>query len=123
MGVSLVFSFAPCTNTDGPGLITLCVDPNYANFGVAIPELQAFDEETIAEYFANPQIIPVVPRDPSFQRDSVPSYVADSVSIQSFIKDEGAFPENEDVCLKVLDFGRGKLLASSLAASFTNPNM
>ena len=53
-----------------------------------------------------------MPRDPSFPRDSVPCYVTDGVSIQSFIEDEGTFPENKDVCLKVLDFGRGRSLAS-----------
>lgn len=86
------------------------VDPNYANFGIAIPQLQQFDERTIADYFADPTVITVVPRDPSFPRDLIPSYVAESVSLESFILDKHCFSPSEEICLKILDFGRGRLI-------------
>ncbi|KAG7104119.1 Serine/threonine-protein kinase AFC3 like [Verticillium longisporum] len=50
-------------------------DPHVGNFGIALPQLDQFDEDDITEYFANPEIIPVVPRDPSFPLDSVPPYL------------------------------------------------
>lgn len=91
----------------------MLLDPNYANFGIAIPGLQQFDEEAIADYFADPPIIPVVPRDPSFPRESIPSYIAEKVSLGSFILEKKAFPLSEEVCFKVFDFGRGKPLTYS----------
>lgn len=89
------------------------VDPNYANFGIAIPQLQQFDERTIADYFADPAVIIVVPRDPSFPRDSIPSYVAECVSLGSFIQDKHCFPPSEEICVKILDFGRGGPISRS----------
>ncbi|KAG8425778.1 hypothetical protein J3459_009698 [Metarhizium acridum] len=81
-------------------------DPHYANFGIAIPRLQQFDEGAIADYFADPPLIPVVPRDASFPRDSVPSYIAETVPLGSFVLDKKCLPSSEEVCLKVFDFGR-----------------
>ncbi|ATY62426.1 serine threonine kinase [Cordyceps militaris] len=83
-----------------------CVDPHYANFGIAIPQLQQFDEEVIADYFAAPVVMPVVPRDPLFPRDSVPSYLTETVSLGSFLQDQQCFPSEDQVCVKILDFGR-----------------
>lgn len=81
-------------------------DPHYANFGIAIPQLQQFDEEEIADYFAAPVVMPVVPRDPLFPRDSVPSYLTETVSLGSFLQDQQCFPSDDQVCVKILDFGR-----------------
>lgn len=91
-------------------IINVFVDPNYGNFGIAIPQLQKFDERTIADYFTDPPVITVVPRDPSFPRDLVPSYIAEKVSLASFILDKQCFTLSEEVCFKVFDFGRGKLI-------------
>lgn len=81
-------------------------DPHYANFSIAIPQFQQFDEGTIADYFADPAVITVVPRDPSFPMDSIPSYVAESVSLGAFLLDQHSFLSSEEICLKILDFGR-----------------
>ncbi|KAK1771950.1 hypothetical protein QBC33DRAFT_511431 [Phialemonium atrogriseum] len=84
------------------------VGPNYANFGIAIPQLQDFDEEAIADHFANPVVIPVIPRDPSSPRDSIPTYITECVSLGSFLADNHCFPPSEEFRLKTLDFGRDK---------------
>lgn len=55
----------------------------------------------------------MVPRDPSFPRDSVPSYITEKVSLASFILDKQCFPLSEEVCFKVFDFGRGKSITCS----------
>lgn len=73
--------------------------------------MQDLEESTIADHFAAPVVIPVVPRNSSFPRDSVPRYVTEKVPLASLISD--AYPPSDDLCLKMLDFGRGKATFSS----------
>nr|AFK23407.1 protein kinase [Cordyceps militaris] len=54
--------------------------------------LEQFSEDQITEYFANPEVIPVVPRDASFPLSSVPPYVTPCVSIAEFLKLMKCFP-------------------------------
>lgn len=82
-------------------------DPHIANFGIALPQREQFKEDDITEYFANPEIIPVVPRDPTFPLDSVPPYIVQSVSIADFLQGMKAFPASSVMSIKILDFGRG----------------
>ncbi|KAH0593826.1 hypothetical protein MHUMG1_08578 [Metarhizium humberi] len=80
--------------------------PHIANFGIALPQLEQFKQDDITEYFANPEIIPVVPRDPTFPLDSVPPYIVQSVSIADFLQGMKAFPASSAMSIKILDFGR-----------------
>ncbi|OAQ59999.1 protein kinase-like protein [Pochonia chlamydosporia 170] len=82
-------------------------DPHIANFGIALPQLQQFKEDDITEYFANPEIVPVVPRDPAFPLNAVPPYIVPSVSIADFLTRRKAFPAASVMSIKILDFGRG----------------
>ncbi|OAR02408.1 hypothetical protein LLEC1_07560 [Akanthomyces lecanii] len=81
-------------------------DPHLANFGVALPQLEQFNADDITEYFANPEVIPVVPRDPSFPLSSIPPYVTPCVSIADFLQSMKSFPAEPTMCIKILDFGR-----------------
>ncbi|PNY25068.1 Uncharacterized protein TCAP_04997 [Tolypocladium capitatum] len=81
-------------------------DPHIANFGIALPQLDRFDEDDITEYFANPEIIPVVPRDPSFPLHSVPPYLVQSVLIADFLQAMKSFPASSAMSVRILDFGR-----------------
>jgi hypothetical protein len=69
--------------------------------------LEQFNEDDITEYFANPEIIPVVPRDTSFPLSSVPPYVVPRVSIADFLQSMKSFPTEPTMSIKILDFGRG----------------
>lgn len=88
-------------------------DPNYGDFGIAIPQLQEFAERTIADHFANPEVIPVVPRDPSFPRNTVPSYLTETASLGPLIMDSGSLTPSEELCLKIFDFGRSMFMKIS----------
>ena len=55
----------------------------------------------------------MIPRDPSFPRDSLPTYITEVVSLGSFIADNHCFPPSEEIRLKILDFGRGKIASSA----------
>ncbi|XWW92079.1 hypothetical protein V2A60_000001 [Cordyceps javanica] len=81
-------------------------DPHLGNFGIALPQLEKFDENDIAEYFANPEIIPVIPRDALFPLRSLPQYVTPSASIASFLKSKKALPAEPSMSIKIFDFGR-----------------
>ncbi|VUC26170.1 unnamed protein product [Clonostachys rosea] len=85
------------------------VDPHYGNFGIAVPQLQQFDESEIVDFFSNPEIEPVVPIDPHFQRDSLPAYVVQGIDIESFLKDKKTMPPKETWVYKILDLGRAYL--------------
>ncbi|KID83622.1 Protein kinase domain containing protein [Metarhizium guizhouense ARSEF 977] len=89
-------------------------DPHIANFGIALPQLEQFKEDDITEYFANPEIIPVVPRDPTFPLDSVPPYIVQSVSIADFLQGMKAFPASSVMSIKILDFGRAHRLSKTI---------
>ncbi|KAG6118918.1 hypothetical protein E4U13_008142 [Claviceps humidiphila] len=57
-------------------------DPHVGNIGIALPQLEQFEEDDIAGYFSNPEIIPVVPRDPKFPMNSIPPYLVQSVTVE-----------------------------------------
>lgn len=54
------------------------------------------------------EITPVIPYDPSFPRDTVPSYMTPSVLFGAFLQENGCYPEPSSATFKLLDFGRGK---------------
>lgn len=88
-------------------------DPHIANFGIALPQLEQFKEDDITDYFANPEVIPVVPRDPTFPLNSVPPYVVQSVSIADFLQSRKAFPASS-LTIKILDFGRAYWISKAV---------
>ncbi|KAG6196020.1 hypothetical protein E4U50_008377 [Claviceps purpurea] len=81
-------------------------DPHSANLGVAIPQLEQFEEDDIIEFFGAPEIVPVIHWDPKFPLNSIPPYIVPSVSIGFFLERRKAFPAGS-VTAKILDFGRG----------------
>ncbi|CRK28820.1 hypothetical protein BN1723_015587 [Verticillium longisporum] len=89
-------------------------DPHVGNFGIALPQLDQFDEDDITEYFANPEIIPVVPRDPSFPLDSVPPYLTPSVSLAEFLQASNSFPASSAMSIRILDFGRSYRISENV---------
>ncbi|KAG6136789.1 hypothetical protein E4U38_001240 [Claviceps purpurea] len=80
-------------------------DPHSANLGVAIPQLEQFEEDDIIEFFGAPEIVPVIRWDPKFPLNSIPPYIVPSVSIGFFLERRKAFPAGS-VTAKILDFGR-----------------
>ncbi|KAG6282538.1 hypothetical protein E4U48_003957 [Claviceps purpurea] len=80
-------------------------DPHSANLGVAIPQLEQFEEDDIIEFFGAPEIVPVIHWDPKFPLNSIPPYIVPSVSIGFFLERRKAFPAGS-VTAKILDFGR-----------------
>ncbi|KAG6109012.1 hypothetical protein E4U31_007216 [Claviceps sp. LM219 group G6] len=80
-------------------------DPHVGNFGIALPQLEQFEEDDIMEHFAIPEIIPVVPRDQKFPMNSIPPYITKSVRMIDFLKLMKAFPVGS-VTVKILGFGR-----------------
>ncbi|KAG6160740.1 hypothetical protein E4U37_006532 [Claviceps purpurea] len=80
-------------------------DSHIGNFGIALPQLEQFEEDDIAGYFSNPEIIPVVPRDQKFPMNSIPPYLVQSVIMTDFLKLMKAFPAGS-VTVKILGFGR-----------------
>ncbi|KAK3946019.1 kinase-like domain-containing protein [Diplogelasinospora grovesii] len=82
-------------------------DPHVGNLGIALPQLERFDEDDIVEYFSNPEMIPVIPRDPSMiPLHSVPPYLAQTVSIAEFLESKKSFPASSEMSIRILDFGR-----------------
>ncbi|KAK8148212.1 hypothetical protein G3M48_000147 [Beauveria asiatica] len=90
------------------------MDPHLANFGVALPQLEQFSEDDIIDYFANPEIIPVVPRDTSFSMSSLPPYVTLRVSMADFLHMMKSFPAEPTMSIKILDFGRAHRTSEKL---------
>ncbi|KAG6169937.1 hypothetical protein E4U51_001224 [Claviceps purpurea] len=80
-------------------------DPHSANLGVAIPQLEQFEEDDIIKFFGAPEIVPVIHWDPKFPLNSIPPYIVPSVSIGFFLERRKAFPAGS-VTAKILDFGR-----------------
>ncbi|KAG5998864.1 hypothetical protein E4U52_003650 [Claviceps spartinae] len=50
-------------------------DPHIGNFGIALPQLQQFEEDDIIEFFGTPEIVPVIHWDPNFPLNSFPPYL------------------------------------------------
>lgn len=77
------------------------------NFGVAVPGLQEMSEEDIQDFcLGDQEVIPVIPRDPMFPRDTVPAYVTPSALLGAFLTDKGQYPKPVSGTIKLLDFGR-----------------
>ncbi|EJP61256.1 metallo-beta-lactamase superfamily protein [Beauveria bassiana ARSEF 2860] len=66
------------------------------------------------EYFASPEIIPVVPRDTSTSMRSLPPYVTPCVSMAEFLHMMKSFPAEPTMCIKILDFGRAHRTSEKL---------
>ncbi|KAG6206995.1 hypothetical protein E4U50_003953 [Claviceps purpurea] len=80
-------------------------DPHIGNFGIALPQLEQFEEDDIVEFFGTPEIYPVIPWDPKFPMNSLPPYLVQSVPIEYLLQGKKAFPTGS-VTIKILDFGR-----------------
>ncbi|KAG6101755.1 hypothetical protein E4U30_001095 [Claviceps sp. LM220 group G6] len=63
-------------------------DPHTGNFGIALPQLEQFEEDDIVESFGTPEIVPVIPWDPKFPMNSLPPYLVPSVPIGYFFRKE-----------------------------------
>ncbi|KAG5946040.1 hypothetical protein E4U59_004704 [Claviceps monticola] len=82
-------------------------DPHIGNFGIALPQLEQFEEDDIdiIDYFASSDVIAVVPRDPKFPLNSIPPYIVQSVIMKDFLESREAFTAGS-LNVKILDFGR-----------------
>ncbi|CCE26841.1 related to dis1-suppressing protein kinase dsk1 [Claviceps purpurea 20.1] len=81
-------------------------DPHIGNFGIALPQLQQFEEDDIIDFFDIPEIVPVIHWDPKLPVNSFPPYLVQSVSMRYFLETRKAFPAGSLVTVKILDFGR-----------------
>ncbi|OAA63965.1 DUF1339 domain protein [Cordyceps fumosorosea ARSEF 2679] len=89
-------------------------DPHPGNLGIAIPRLQQFDGEQLADFF-DLDLVPVMPRSRSFPRDSVPAYATPRIDISDFLHSFDAFPSRETISVKILDFGRAHRFGQQVA--------
>ncbi|KAG6103406.1 hypothetical protein E4U31_002811 [Claviceps sp. LM219 group G6] len=81
-------------------------DPHIGNFGIALPQLDQFEEADIMEYFLNPELILVIPRDPKLPINSIPPYIVKSViTTADFLKSRKIFPA-ASLIVKIMGFGR-----------------
>ncbi|CAG9980415.1 unnamed protein product, partial [Clonostachys byssicola] len=80
-------------------------DPHMGNFGIAIPQLQQVAEKDMMEEFCN-ELTPVVSHDPFLPRESVPVYLTAKVPFEELIAAKNLLPPPEEMCLKIMDFGR-----------------
>ncbi|KAG5998865.1 hypothetical protein E4U52_003651 [Claviceps spartinae] len=91
---------------EGPNGFHQClVTEVHGNLGIALPQLEQFEEDDIIEFFGTPDIVPVVHWDPNFPLNSTPPYLVHSVSIGYFLQKRKAFSAGS-VTSKILDFGR-----------------
>ncbi|KAG6247642.1 hypothetical protein E4U24_003087 [Claviceps purpurea] len=80
-------------------------DPHIGNFGIALPQLEQFEEDDIIDYFASEEVVAVVPRDIKLPLNSFPPYIVPSVIMTDFLQSRKAFPAGS-LNVKILDFGR-----------------
>ncbi|KAG6093169.1 hypothetical protein E4U30_004568 [Claviceps sp. LM220 group G6] len=80
-------------------------DPHIANLGIALPQLERFEERDIIEYHANPETIPVVPRYPQTPLSSMPAYIVKSTELTGYLKIMKVFPGGS-VTVKIMGFER-----------------
>ncbi|KAG6147815.1 hypothetical protein E4U37_007812 [Claviceps purpurea] len=83
-------------------------DPHIGNFGIALPQLQQFEEDDIIDFFDIPEIVPVIHWDPKLPVNSFPPYLVQCVSMRYFLETRKAFPAGSLVTAKILDFGRAQ---------------
>ncbi|KAG5967379.1 hypothetical protein E4U56_000896 [Claviceps arundinis] len=79
-------------------------DPHIANLGITLPQLEKFEEKDIIDHYANPEIIPVVPRYPQTPSSSMPPYIVKSTELTD-LKLKKVFPGGS-VTVKIMGFGR-----------------
>ncbi|KAG6302306.1 hypothetical protein E4U09_003191 [Claviceps aff. purpurea] len=80
-------------------------DPHIANIGIALPQLEQFEERQIIDHYANPETIPVVPRYPKIPLSSMPPYIVKSTELTEYLKVYKVLP-GESVTVKIMGFGR-----------------
>lgn len=66
------------------------------------------EEDILDSFLGEQEVLPVIPRDPMFPRDTVPAYVTPTALLGAFLTDQGRYPEPISANIKLLDFGRGK---------------
>ncbi|KAG6153690.1 hypothetical protein E4U11_006880 [Claviceps purpurea] len=88
-------------------------DPHIGNFGIALPQLEQFEEDDIIDFFASEEVVAVVPRDPKFPMNSIPPYIVASSSIGFFLRKRKAFPAGS-LNVKILDFGRAYRISQAV---------
>ncbi|CCE26817.1 related to dis1-suppressing protein kinase dsk1 [Claviceps purpurea 20.1] len=88
-------------------------DPHIGNFGIALPQLEQFEEDDIIDFFASEEVVAVVPRDPKFPMNSIPPYIVASSSIGFFLRKRKAFPAGS-LNVKILDFGRAYRMSQAV---------
>ncbi|PNY21912.1 SRSF protein kinase 3 [Tolypocladium capitatum] len=89
-------------------------DPHTNNFGIALPQLDQLEEKTIVSFHANPEVMPVIPRDPRFPMHTIPPYqirTADMTELLNFINTPLTTAEAN---IKIIDFGRAHWVAEPL---------
>ncbi|KAG6238347.1 hypothetical protein E4U23_008191, partial [Claviceps purpurea] len=87
--------------------------PHIGNFGIALPQLEQFEEDDIIDFFASEEVVAVVPRDPKFPMNSIPPYIVASSSIGFFLRKRKAFPAGS-LNVKILDFGRAYRISQAV---------
>ncbi|KAG6148608.1 hypothetical protein E4U28_003877 [Claviceps purpurea] len=88
-------------------------DPHIGNFGIALPQLEQFEEDDIIDFFASEEVVAVVPRDPKFPMNSIPPYIVASSSIGFFLRKRKAFLAGS-LNVKILDFGRAYRISQAV---------
>lgn len=97
------------------------LDPHIGNVGLIVPELERIDEETIATYNANPEVVAVVPQDPRVSKKRYPAYIVPAISVALLLKDSKCFPP-ANIDIRIFDFGRGEFLAQAFSLA-TRPSL
>ncbi|KAG6359868.1 hypothetical protein INS49_010921 [Diaporthe citri] len=82
-------------------------DLHQDNFGVALSGLHDISEDEMMTHFQGEvEVIPVVPRDPLFPRDTVPAYATPLAHWGAFLQEQGQYPQPGSATFKLLDYGR-----------------
>jgi hypothetical protein len=98
-------------------LANMFLDPHPGNIGLVVPMLQQIEQDRIHEVFSSPEVVPVVPRDPSFPIDTVPPYIIEPASIVDLLR-QVKLLKDLTVNIKIFDFGRGKSIYRNIGAIF-----
>ena len=79
-----------------------------------MPQLKEHSEEAIMDYFASPECIPIIARNPMEQGDSLPLYIVPSISVVDYLRETGTLETLEPFCVKIIDFGNCKATVTLL---------
>lgn len=55
--------------------------------------------------------LPVIPYNPFFPRHIIPPYLIPRVYLSQLMEDENCLPNDDQITVKIYDFGRGKAFA------------